>query len=75
MPFLWVKVLIFQGSTHQNSVGSLSYITFILYNQYVDMFSIINQHILCRFFALVSALRYIKKYNQEKSFFEFLETD
>ena len=24
MPFLWVKVLIFQGSTHQNGVGSLS---------------------------------------------------
>ena len=26
MPFLWAKVLIFQGSAHQNSVGSLSYI-------------------------------------------------
>ena len=24
MPFLWAKVLIFQGSAHQNSVGSLS---------------------------------------------------
>jgi len=26
MPFLWAKVLIFQGSAHQNGVGSLSYI-------------------------------------------------
>ena len=26
MPFLCVKVLIFQGSAHQNGVGSLSYI-------------------------------------------------
>ena len=25
MPFLWAKVLIFQGSAHQNGVGSLSY--------------------------------------------------
>ena len=24
MPFLWAKVLIFQGSAHQNGVGSLS---------------------------------------------------
>ena len=28
MPFLWVKVLIFQGSTHQNGVGSLSNILY-----------------------------------------------
>ena len=26
MPFLWAKVLIFQGSAHQNGVGSLSLI-------------------------------------------------
>ncbi len=24
MPFLWAKVLVFQGSAHQNGVGSLS---------------------------------------------------
>ena len=31
MPFLWVKVLIFQGSTHQNGVGSLSKLAFNRY--------------------------------------------
>ena len=40
MPFLWVKVLIFQGSTHQNGVGSLSPIKdSMLINVFVSGFS------------------------------------
>ena len=35
MPFLWAKVLIFQGSAHQNGVGSLSDLV-KLYGAYIE---------------------------------------
>ena len=36
MPFLWVKVLIFQGSTHHIGVGSLSYAIILRTAGYAD---------------------------------------